>query len=248
MKATPINLALAGALALTACGIGASGYPDFSHTPAFRIEGVRTPVGGGGAQRVIIYRDGAKLRVETLVSNGRTIVVFDTGTNDAYALTQAPAPGGAPGATPSTATTLPLAPPPNAAGPNAGAPNAGAMALRVADAQAPQPLETPWSALTPSTASRVGGCLVANEGGNEWRATSTSLAVADRTACITPDGIVLREREGDKVIFQATRLDRGHPDPALFGVPPGYQRTNPTAIAESTPTATRIVANTGPAG
>lgn len=244
MGATRSFAALAGALALTACGVGASAYPDFSRTPPFRIEGVRTPLGGGPSQHVVIYRDGAKLRVETLVPNGRTVVVFDQGSNDAFALTAQPPPP-PPGATPAnaapattTATTLPLAPAPNAPG----------LAVRVADSQAPQPLETPWAALTRTGAARAGFCRVAGQPGVEWRATATALAVADRFACITPDGIVLREREKDKVIFEATRLDRGRPDPSLFGVPSGYERSNPAAVAETTQTATTIAANTGPAG
>jgi len=234
-------VALAGALALTACGIGASAYPDFTRTPPFRLEGVRTPISGGPSQHVVIYRDSAKLRVETLTPRGRTIIVYDQGTNDAYALASVPPPP-IPGATSTTATTtvttLPIAPPPNAPG----------LAVRVADAQAPQPLETPWAALTKASATNMGGCNVAGQQGVLWRATATALAVDERVACITPDGIVLRERDQGKTIFEATRLDRGHPDPSLFGVPASYQRQNPAAVAETTQTATTVVANTGPAG
>ena len=238
--------ALLSFCALSACGFGAS-YPNFAHTPAFRIEGVRSPLGGGASQRVVIYRDGAKLRVET--SGGRSIVVFDQA-NNAYALTSLPPPPPTPPVNapvppvqaitpaPTPATTLPLAPPPNVIG----------MAIRVADSQAPQPLETPWAALTPSSVSGGGGCTVANERGREWRATGTSLGVANRTACITLDGIVLRESEGNKVIFQAVRLDRGPQPASLFGVPAGYQRSTPAAVVESAATPTTVVANTGPAG
>ncbi len=248
MKATLRRARLAGglasALALTACG---APYPNFAHTPAFRIEGVRTPITGGASQRVVIYRDGAKLRVETLTPAGRTVVVFDQGTNDAYALAPLPPAGATPTATPSaadthaapSATPLPVAPPPNVIG----------MAIRVADAQAPQPLETPWSAVTKGNVISGGGCRVAGQNGREWRATATALAVDQRTACITQDGIVLREREGSKTIFEATRLDRGPQPAALFGVPAGFQRQTPASVAETAAnTTTTIASNTGPAG
>jgi len=241
MKATQICIALAGALAVATCGIGASAYPNFTHTPAFHLEGVRTPVTGGPAQRVSMYRDGAKFRVETQVSAGRTIVVFDRA-NDAFALTALPTaqpndPASQTQTIAATTTTLPLAPPPNTAG----------VAMHISDAMAPQPLETPWSALQSSGATNLGHCTVAGQRGSEWRASATALAVEQRTACITPDGIVLRERESGKTIFEATLLQRGPQPAALFGVPAGYQRWENAGETAST-TTTALAANTGPAG
>lgn len=239
MRATLSCVALASGLALSACGMSApAGYPDFAKTPAFRIEGVRTPVGGGVPQQVVIYRDGPKLRVETLVpQGGRTIVVFDQGTNDPYVLAPPAAP--TPGTTNTAVqTTLPVAPPPNVAG----------RAIQMDEALAPQPLETSWAALGAANASNIGGCRIAGERGRQWRAVATSLAVSERTACITGDGIVLQVREGHQTIFQATRLSRGPQAASLFGVPPGYTKENPNAVAEGATTTTSNPANTGPAG
>jgi len=215
-------------LALNACGLRASDYPDFSHSPAFRLEGVRMPLGGGAPQKVVIYRDGPKFRIETLLPGGRTIVVFDPATNDAYALT------------PQTSSLVRAA---------SNAPRVLGTAVRVSDAAAPQPLETPWALLMPAGVSKIGPCRMANQSGDEWRATDTALGVAQRTACITPDGIVLQEREQNKTIFAATRLDRGPQAASLFGVPPDYQRSSPGAAApETTAAAAAIAANAGPAG
>ena len=56
-------------------------------------------------------------------------------------------------------------------------------------------------------------------------------AGVERTACITDDGIVLRVSENDRVLWEATSLQRGEQDAALFGVPPGYQLIDPQAVA-----------------
>ena len=42
----------------------------------------------------------------------------------------------------------------------------------------------------------------------------------------------LRVRENDRVLWEATSLQRGPQDAALFGVPPGYQLIDPHAVAE----------------
>ena len=106
------------------------------------------------------------------------------------------------------------------------------VAVRISDADAPQPLETPWAALGASNASSVGDCNVAGERGHEWQPKQAPAPGVERTACITADGIVLRVRENNRVLFEATNVQRGGQDAALFGVPAGYQTINPEAIAE----------------
>jgi len=39
-------------------------------------------------------------------------------------------------------------------------------------------------------------------------------------------------RENNRALFEATNVQRGHQNPALFGVPPGYQMINPEAVAQ----------------
>ena len=55
----------------------------------------------------------------------------------------------------------------------------------------------------------------------------------ERVACITEDGIVLEVKEGDRVLFQATNLERGPQEASLFGVPAGYTLVDPQAVVES---------------
>src|SRR5262249_21524141 len=142
----------------------------------------RTPIGGGAPPPLSIYRDGGKIRGGTLTPRGRTLVGFDP-SNDAYALPATPVapPPNEPAVDGPriTASTPPAAPPPHVQ---------GGVAVRVADALAPQPLETPWAALTGSGARNLGPCRVAGQRGYEWRAADTALALDERTACITPDG------------------------------------------------------------
>lgn len=105
------------------------------------------------------------------------------------------------------------------------------MAVRLADADAPQPMETVWAALGEENARRVGRCEVAGEDGNEWEPRGAATGV-ERTACITDDGIVLRVRENDIVLWEASALERGQQDANLFGVPSNYQIIDPEAVAE----------------
>ena len=106
------------------------------------------------------------------------------------------------------------------------------VAVRISDADAPQPLETPWAALGASNAQSVGDCNVAGESGHEWQPKQAPAPGVERTACITADGIVLRVCENNRVLFEATNVQRGRQNAALFGVPQGYQTINPEAIAE----------------
>ena len=53
---------------LSACGIGAPDYPEFSET-SYRIEGTTASADGGAPAQTVIYRDGPKMRVETVLPN-----------------------------------------------------------------------------------------------------------------------------------------------------------------------------------
>lgn len=249
-----ILLAVAAAALLSACGLGGPDYPQFSET-SYRIEGMTSAPDGGAATRTVIYRDGPKMRVEAVLPNyGQATIVFDESTNAAYVLnptgqlptaatatTQAPA-GSATTTTPQgTTTTTPSAtaptttPSPTAPTTTAVAPAAQqvvGVAVRIEDADAPQPLETAWAALGEENARSTGRCEVAGERGNEWTPREAPAPGVERTACITSDGIVLRVTESGRTLWEATSIQRGDQDDALFGVPPGYQLIDPQQVAE----------------
>jgi hypothetical protein len=247
MRITGLLVAAASAALLAGCGIGAPSYPQFGEA-AYRIEGTTaSPDASGASTPTTIYRDGPKMRVEaTLPQYGQATIVFDQATGAAYVLnptagatvqpTAAPAPTAAPGATASSTTTTTNAP---AATPGQPAPVTTAaapaqvtgVAVRIADADAPQPLEAAWEVLGADNAKSAGRCEVAGESGHEWQPREATQGV-ERTACITDDGIVLRVTENGRSLWEATSLQRGEQDTALFGVPPGYQLINPQAVAE----------------
>ncbi len=238
-----VLLAAASAVLLASCGLGAPQYPQFTET-SYRVEGRTTPAGGGAATRTVIYRDGPKMRVEAaLPTYGNATIVFDESTNAAYVLnpttgaattpTAVPAPAAAapttttPGA-PTATTTQPAAPGTTVA---AAPPQAvTGVAVRIEDADAPQPLETAWAALGANNARSVGDCEVAGERGHEWAPREETSGV-ERVACITNDGIVLKVTENGQTLWEATSLQRGEQDAALFGVPAGYQLIDPHAVA-----------------
>ncbi len=238
-----VLLAAASAVLLASCGLGAPQYPQFTET-SYRVEGMTTPAGGGAATRTVIYRDGPKMRVEAaLPTYGNATIVFDESTNAAYVLnpttgaattpTAVPAPAAAapttttPGA-PTATTTQPAAPGTTVA---AAPPQAvTGVAVRIEDADAPQPLETAWAALGANNARSVGDCEVAGERGHEWAPREETSGV-ERVACITNDGIVLKVTENGQTLWEATSLQRGEQDAALFGVPAGYQLIDPHAVA-----------------
>lgn len=233
--------AVAGTALLAGCGIGAPAYPQFGET-SYRIEGMTADVNGGAASRTTIYRDGPKMRVEaTLPTYGAATIVYDESTSAAYVLT-ATAPAAAtavvPPATPTT-PAQPATPPvtpstaPTTTTPAAPAATVAGVAVRIENADAPQPLETAWMALGADNARSVGDCEVAGESGHEWTPREAPAPGVERTACITEDGIVLRVRENDLVLWEATSLQRGAQEASLFGVPAGYQLIDPQAAAQA---------------
>jgi hypothetical protein len=246
-----VLFAAAAAALLSACGIGAPDYPEFTET-SYRIEGSTAAADGGAAVQTVIYRSGPKMRVETVLPNyGRATIVFDESTSAAYVLnptgqlpTATPSASAQPQAAPqagsttttpqgATVTTTPPATAPaiTAQAPATAQPVVG-VAVRIEDADAPQPLETAWAALGAENARSTGRCEVAGERGHEWTPREAPAPGVERTACITSDGIVLRVTESGRTLWEATSLQRGDQDEALFGVPPGYQLIDPQQVAE----------------
>lgn len=233
-------LAAAAAALLSACGIGAPAYPEFNET-SYRIEGTTASADGGAPVQTVIYRNGPQMRVETMLPNmGQATIVFDESTRSAYVLNPTgQLPTTQPTAAPATTTTSP------AQGATTTAPTTTTaqapvtttqpvvgVAVRIEDADAPQPLETAWAALGGDNARSTGSCEVAGENGREWTPREAPAPGVERTACITDDGIVLRVTESGRTLWEATSLQRGEQDEALFGVPPGYQLIDPHAVAE----------------
>lgn len=246
MRSTFLAAAGLAALLVSGCGIGVK-YPQFGQT-SYRVEGMTAAADGSAATHTVIYRDGPKMRVETLLPQyGEAIVVFDQSTNAAYVLNpRAPvvaqaAPGTAAGAqaaaisppSATTTTTLPTAPAtPSLPVAPASTPQVVGVAVRIDDADAPQPLETAWAALGADNAQHVGDCQVAGERGTEWRPKQAPAPGVERTACITSDGIVLRVRENERVLWEASSVQRGPQQASLFGVPAGYQLIDPDTVAQ----------------
>ncbi len=72
-----------------------------------------------------------------------------------------------------------------------------------------------------------GPCLQAGETGSEWTVTNDEETTPrPHTACVTTDGIILQAKDGDRVTWQTTHIQRGPQDPALFALPPGVQVMN----------------------
>lgn len=211
------TLLTAAAAILGGCGLGAPAYPTFNAS-GYRIEGNSFAADAGSPTRTVAYRDGPNFRVQTILPRyGRAIVVFDRITGNAYVLNP-------------TLQTSKRAPIADRTVESETSPRGAGVALRITDADAPQPLETQWAALSASSARSVADCNVAGQSGHEWQPKRASTRDVERTACITPDGIVLRLRENNHLVFDATRLQRGRQNPALFGVPSGYRMINPDSV------------------
>lgn len=226
--ARPIVLVTLCAALLAACGNREP--PQFGAT-AYRVEGLTTPRGGGPATHTIIYRDAAQMRVEaTLPAIGSATIVFDDATGGAYVLnptTQTNTAASAVGAPQPAPPTTPV----DAVSGVALTPPAG-VAVRIEDAEAPQPLETAWAALGADGLRAGARCTVAGERGREWRPREQTEG-AERHACITDDGIVLMVTENGLALWEATSLARGPQDASLFGVPAGFRMVDPQTVASS---------------
>ena len=79
--------ALAALLLASACGVGGPVYPRFGNA-SYRVEGIMTAQNGGAPVSTVVYRDGAKMRVQTVLpGHGPATIVFDDATKAAYILT-----------------------------------------------------------------------------------------------------------------------------------------------------------------
>lgn len=95
------------------------------------------------------------------------------------------------------------------------------MAMRMSADTIPQTPDANWAVTDPSV-RRLGPCVAAGETGAEYESTDTG-AGGRGVACITSDGIILKAMENGRTVWEATRVQRGPQDPALFVVPPGVQ-------------------------
>jgi hypothetical protein len=95
-------------------------------------------------------------------------------------------------------------------------------AMRITLDQVRKSPDDAWASLAQEArASTTGPCRVAGENGMGWTTTDDGGAI--RTACVTSDGIILRATDGDRVVWETTRVQRGPQDASLFSVPAGYR-------------------------
>ncbi len=67
----------------------------------------------------------------------------------------------------------------------------------------------------------LGSATVARLGCQVWRAEIS--AQVEREICLTEDGVLLRVRNGDKTVLEATAVKYHHISSKLFDIPPDYQ-------------------------
>jgi hypothetical protein len=103
-----------------------------------------------------------------------------------------------------------------------------AMQVDMASEGSQDPLQA-WANTEGYTITRGGPCAGAGMVGTEWHSTKAAADGNDaesHTVCATGDGIVLQVKDGDRVAFQATSVQRGPQDPGQFNLPPGIQVMN----------------------
>ncbi|HYD73192.1 MAG TPA: hypothetical protein VEF55_08640 [Candidatus Binatia bacterium] len=193
---------------VSACGLGAQ-YPHFT-AKQYRLEGTRTLPGTDLSGPATFYRDDERLRYEGILeSHGIATVVYDPLRKTAYLLD-------------SSASRRRLF---------AGE-TPQRLAMQLSEADTPQPLEVTWAALGAENVRSFGRCRVAGERGNLWRPRDPIAPDVERTACITPDGIVLRLTENDAVLFEATSVERGPQAASLFEIPEAYRIISNAELAQ----------------
>lgn len=83
---------------------------------------------------------------------------------------------------------------------------------------------TDWNPSDVASATRVGPCSAAGENGTEYtRTVDTPQGSGSWGGCITSDGIMLRTTVNGQTVMEATRIQRGPQDAALFQLPPGVE-------------------------
>jgi hypothetical protein len=200
---------IGAAVLLSACGIGAQ-FPEFS-AKQYRLEGVRRLPGTDVTGPAVFYRDGERLRYEGLTeNNGVATVIYDPTRNASYLLDSA-----------DSRRRVFAGPAPER------------TATQITEAEAPQPLEVAWAALGSQNVRGFGRCRIAGERGNLWRPREPIAPDVARTACITPDGIVLQLTENDTVLFEAMSLERGPQAASLFVIPETYRIIGEAELAQA---------------
>jgi hypothetical protein len=77
-----------------------------------------------------------------------------------------------------------------------------------------------WTQDLATSAQRGGACSGAGETGTEWTRENNGVTSA---ACVTNDGIILSARQGERTVWQTTRVQRGPQSADQFTLPPGVQ-------------------------
>lgn len=193
---------------MSACGLGAQ-FPDFS-AKQYRLEGHRTLPGTEFSGPGTFYRDDEHLRYEGVLEEyGVVTVIYDPARKTAFML-ESPASRRRLFA---GEVTQPLA-------------------MQLSEADTPQPLEVAWAALGADNVRPLGRCRIAGERGTVWQPREPIAPDVVRTACITPDGIVLQLTENDTVLFEARSVERGPQDAALFEIPETYRILGNAELAQ----------------
>lgn len=200
---------IATAALIQGCGLGLQ-YPDFS-AKQYRLEGVRTLPGTNISGPAVFFRDHEHLRYEGVTDqHGIATILYDPSRKAAFLLDGA-----------------------NSRRRQFAGPAAPRIALQLSEGDIPQPLEMAWAALGPDGARATGRCRIAGERGGLWRTREPVAPNVIRTACITPDGIVLQLTENDVVLFRATSVRRGAQRNALFEIPETYQIIDNAELAQT---------------
>ncbi|MGE3142762.1 MAG: hypothetical protein AB7L65_05535 [Hyphomonadaceae bacterium] len=96
------------------------------------------------------------------------------------------------------------------------------MAMRMGlDSSVVRDVMADWTsgrAMTPS-----GPCAGAGQAGTQWTMAPTQADTVPRMACVTHDGILLKATANGATTWEATSVQRGPQDAALFAPPPGVQ-------------------------
>ncbi|MEQ1618158.1 MAG: hypothetical protein ABL883_07420 [Terricaulis sp.] len=205
-----VVLALTAALSLAACGRssptggaqtevpGDGAFPDLAQE-SYRAEGTLTTPEGHTVPSVMI-RSAGKLRWEVSAPEGSLILIRSGRSIRAPAIFIT-------NAADAESIIIPSW--------NDGRP----VALRVNDGDQSPAAE--WGVELAVHAIRTGSCSVADENGSEWRRSDEE---GEQTACVTTDGIILRAGgAGWTPSWEATRVERGPQDAALFEVPSGVE-------------------------
>lgn len=206
------TLALISVLAMAACSKApgtASTTPSASNPggvigsmfpnlfqTAFRADGTIIRQ-NGQTMPIVMIRSGQNMRMEMDTSQGHMVMIRNADTHDMY-----------------TIMTM----------------RGRQIAMRADTGSVEDPMQI-WAShqnSDPHTHFAHGGpCTEAGELGSEWTVTrDDQTPPVVRTACVTSDGIILQAKEGDRVVWQTTRVQRGVQSPALFTLPPGVQVMN----------------------